>query len=50
MNFQCPSPGSVRAAKKCISVLMACLWLLLHHFEHSLGNYLNVVCLEIIFS
>lgn len=33
MNFLCPLPGSVRAAKKCISVLIACLWLLLHHFE-----------------
>lgn len=39
MNFLCPSPGSIRAAKKCISVLIACLWwLLLQHFEHSAGK------------
>lgn len=50
MNFLCSLPGSIRAAKKCISVLIACLWLLLHHFEHSLGNYLNLVYLKIIFS
>lgn len=50
MNFLCPLPGSNGEAKKCISVLIACLWMLLHHFEHSPGNYLNVVCWKIIFS
>lgn len=49
MNFLCPLPGSIHAAKKCISVLIAFLWLLLHHFAHRPGNYLNVACLKIIF-
>jgi len=48
MNFLRPSPGSIRAAIKRISVLLACLWLLLHHFEQKPGNYLNVVCLKLI--